>query len=71
MNHPFRILAASVAAFGLCVTMAEAQTVLKFSHTDNPGGSRQAAAEVFAKSQFRSGIRDRPCKQPVRLKRQA
>lgn len=48
MNHPFRILAASVAAFGLCVTMAEAQTVLKFSHTDNPGGSRQAAAEVFA-----------------------
>ncbi|WP_375690019.1 TRAP transporter substrate-binding protein [Pseudooceanicola sp. LIPI14-2-Ac024] len=27
---------------------AEAQTVLRFSHTDNPGGSRQAAAEVFA-----------------------
>lgn len=28
---------------------AQAETVLKFSHTDNPGGSRQAAAEVFAK----------------------
>lgn len=28
---------------------AQAEKVLKFSHTDNPGGSRQAAAEVFAK----------------------
>ncbi|MCG8492129.1 MAG: TRAP transporter substrate-binding protein [Sneathiellales bacterium] len=28
---------------------AYAQKILKFSHTDNPGGSRQAAAEVFAK----------------------
>lgn len=28
---------------------AGAQTVLKFSHTDNPGGSRQAAAELFAR----------------------
>ena len=27
---------------------ASAQEVLRFSHTDNPGGSRQAAAEVFA-----------------------
>ena len=26
-----------------------AEKVLRFSHTDNPGGSRQAAAEVFAK----------------------
>ena len=28
---------------------ADAAEVLRFSHTDNPGGSRQAAAEVFAK----------------------
>ena len=28
---------------------ADAQTILKFSHTDNPGGSRQAAAELFAR----------------------
>ncbi len=30
-------------------SMASAEKVLRFSHTDNPGGSRQAAAEVFAK----------------------
>jgi tripartite ATP-independent transporter DctP family solute receptor len=30
-------------------SIADAATILKFSHTDNPGGSRQAAAEVFAK----------------------
>jgi tripartite ATP-independent transporter DctP family solute receptor len=30
-------------------TRADAQTILKFSHTDNPGGSRQAAAELFAR----------------------
>jgi len=30
--------------------MASAEKVLRFSHTDNPGGSRQAAAEVFAKA---------------------
>lgn len=29
-------------------TEANAKKVLRFSHTDNPGGSRQAAAEVFA-----------------------
>jgi tripartite ATP-independent transporter DctP family solute receptor len=28
---------------------SDAQTILKFSHTDNPGGSRQAAAELFAR----------------------
>jgi TRAP-type transport system periplasmic protein len=28
---------------------ATAQTILKFSHTDNPLGSRQKAAEVFGK----------------------
>ena len=27
---------------------AQAQTVLKFSHTDQPGGARQKAAELFA-----------------------
>ncbi|MHA3980188.1 TRAP transporter substrate-binding protein [Halovulum sp. GXIMD14794] len=37
--------AAMLAALG---TSAAAQDVLRFSHTDNPGGSRQAAAEVFA-----------------------
>lgn len=28
--------------------VAHAQTVLKFSHSDQPGGSRQAAALLFA-----------------------
>ncbi|MEP3247476.1 MAG: TRAP transporter substrate-binding protein [Sneathiella sp.] len=28
---------------------AHAETTLRFSHTDNPGGSRHAAAEIFAK----------------------
>lgn len=41
-------LAASAAITALLATTASAQTVLRFSHTDNPGGSRQAAAEVFA-----------------------
>lgn len=31
-------------------TAAYAEKILRFSHTDNPGGSRQAAAEVFAKA---------------------
>jgi tripartite ATP-independent transporter DctP family solute receptor len=30
------------------VSVAHAQTVLKFSHTDQPGGTRQKAAEMFA-----------------------
>ena len=43
----------AAAAALLCASLltpfsASAATVLKFSHTDNPGGSRQAAAEVFA-----------------------
>ena len=42
------LAAVGVLALGVGGTMASAQTVLKFSHTDNPGGSRQAAAEVFA-----------------------
>ena len=29
--------------------LAQAQTVLKFSHTDQQGGARQAAAQIFAK----------------------
>ena len=36
---------AAVLAF---VPAAHAQTVLKFSHTDQPGGARQKAAELFA-----------------------
>ena len=41
-------LAALAAAVALALP-ASAQTVLKFSHTDQPGGSRQKSAEVFAK----------------------
>ncbi|WP_420548755.1 TRAP transporter substrate-binding protein [Curvivirga sp.] len=40
--------AAAVTMFGASVSLSQAETVLRFSHTDNPGGSRQAAAEVFA-----------------------
>jgi len=39
------IAAGMMASVGMAAHAAE---VLKFSHTDNPGGSRQAAAEVFA-----------------------
>lgn len=38
---------AAAAAFS--IAGAQAQTVLKFSHTDQQSGARQAAAEVFAK----------------------
>lgn len=38
---------AAAAAFS--VVSAHAQTVLKFSHTDQQSGARQAAAELFAK----------------------
>ncbi|MFN3133349.1 TRAP transporter substrate-binding protein [Roseibium sp.] len=42
-----RLLAGvAVAAIGL--SSAQAAEKLRFSHTDNPGGSRQAAAELFA-----------------------
>ena len=37
------------AAAGLACNLATAQTVLKFSHTDQQAGARQAAAQVFAK----------------------
>lgn len=40
-------LASALSLFAAAGTGHAAQ-VLKFSHTDNPGGSRQAAAEVFA-----------------------
>ena len=39
-------VALAVAAFW--TGTAAAQTVLKFSHTDQPGGARQKAAELFA-----------------------
>jgi TRAP-type transport system periplasmic protein len=32
------------------VSLAQAQTILKFSHTDQPGGARNAAALLFAKA---------------------
>jgi tripartite ATP-independent transporter DctP family solute receptor len=41
------IAAALAGALGL-VTGAQAQTALKFSHTDQPGGARHKAAEMFA-----------------------
>lgn len=39
----------AVAALGLALPGAEAQTVLKFSHTDQQQGARQAAAVLFGK----------------------
>ena len=43
-------LAAAALAAMLGSTSVAAQTVLKFSHTDQPGGARNAAALLFAKS---------------------
>ncbi|MCU0898139.1 MAG: TRAP transporter substrate-binding protein DctP, partial [Burkholderiales bacterium] len=43
-------LAAAVAATFAFGSTAGAQTILKFSHTDQPGGARNAAALIFAKS---------------------
>ncbi|MDG4674893.1 TRAP transporter substrate-binding protein [Shinella sp. 838] len=50
MEKQFKVgrIAAALAAVLFSGHAMAAQT-LKFSHTDNPGGSRQAAAEVFAK----------------------
>ena len=48
MKISFITLAAAALVASVVGTAASAQTVLRFSHTDNPGGSRQAAAEVFA-----------------------
>lgn len=47
MKHLFRL---SVATAGIAFAFsAGAQTVLKFSHTDQQQGARQAGAQVFAK----------------------
>ncbi len=44
------IAAAAVAALAATFTLsASAQTVLKFSHTDQQSGARQASAQLFAK----------------------
>ena len=43
------IIAATVAAAFALPLSASAVTTLKFSHTDQPGGARQKAAELFAK----------------------
>ena len=43
------VLAATAAAAMVLALPASAQTVLKFSHTDQQAGARQAAAQVFAK----------------------
>jgi tripartite ATP-independent transporter DctP family solute receptor len=40
------LVAAIAGAFGFAA-VAQAQTTLKFSHTDQPGGLRQKAAELF------------------------
>ncbi len=41
-------VAAALAAMLALMPAAQAQTILKFSHTDQPGGARQKAAELFA-----------------------
>jgi TRAP-type C4-dicarboxylate transport system substrate-binding protein len=43
------IVSASLTALLTWSLPAAAQTVLKFSHTDQASGARQAAAQVFAK----------------------
>lgn len=43
------ITAGIAAAFALPLSAAAAATALKFSHTDQPGGARHMAAELFAK----------------------
>jgi tripartite ATP-independent transporter DctP family solute receptor len=48
MTSTINKLASAALITSLMCGTALAQQVLKFSHTDNPGGSRQAAAEVFA-----------------------
>ena len=46
--HSLTLKSVALAAM-LCAGSAHAQTVLKFSHTDQQQGARQAAAQVFAK----------------------
>jgi TRAP-type transport system periplasmic protein len=47
-RNMFRFALTAVAVAALWAGTAAAQTVLKFSHTDQPGGARQKAAELFA-----------------------
>jgi TRAP-type transport system periplasmic protein len=50
MTRPTLLAAAALAAtIALPTWPAAAQTVLKFSHTDQQAGARQAAAQVFAR----------------------
>lgn len=54
---------AMIASFAVAATMSASGAMaktLRFSHTDNPGGSRQAAAEFFAKkvAQYTDGRYD-------------
>lgn len=48
MTFTFTKAATAAGLMAVLATGSSAQEVLRFSHTDNPGGSRQAAAEVFA-----------------------
>lgn len=48
MKGKLKRFSAVAAVTAVMASGASAQEVLRFSHTDNPGGSRQAAAEVFA-----------------------
>lgn len=48
MKKRFALATMAAAVFTLALP-AGAQTILKFSHTDQPGGARQKAAELFAK----------------------
>ena len=46
-RNAFKFAIAAIAIATLWTGTAAAQTVLKFSHTDQPGGARQKAAELF------------------------
>ena len=48
MNKRLTLIAMAAAALTLSIP-ASAQTVLRFSHTDQPGGTRDNAAKLFAK----------------------
>jgi TRAP-type transport system periplasmic protein len=50
MMSRYPITAVALAALSVALALpAAAQTVLKFSHTDQQAGARQAAAQIFAK----------------------
>lgn len=48
MNKRLTLIALATAALAMAMPAA-AQTVLRFSHTDQPGGARHKAAELFGK----------------------